>query len=161
MSRVVEVFRTWPGAIRSGHPTTSFVARGPFAASLMADHRLEDPLGETSPLGKMYRLNRVKILLIGVGFDRCTALHLAECRRWPDRPKTLQGALMLVNGKREWVQYEIMQELNNADFLSAGASAIALGTARVGKLGEGQSTIVNMRELVDHAVGIWPDNYTT
>lgn len=159
MGKVVEVFRTWPGAIRSGHPSTSFVAQGPLAVSLMADHRWEDPLGEISPLGKMYRLDRVKVLLIGVDFDKCTALHFAECKRWPDLPKLKEGAPMVVDGKREWVEFEKVQELYSDAFLSVGAGMIASGLAGVGKLGEGQGIVVNMRELVDYAVSIWPSDY--
>lgn len=159
MGQVVEVFRSWPGSIRSHHPCDSFVARGPLAAELMADHHLTDPLGHTSPLGKMYRLDGVKILLIGVDFDKCTALHFAECLRWPDRPKMKEGAPLVVDGKRKWVEYEIPQELDSEKFIPVGASAMEKGLARLGKLGEGRGTIVGFEELVDHAVSIWPDQY--
>ena len=160
MGKVVEVFRTWPNSVRSDHPLGSFVARGPQAEALMASHNLTDPFGETSPLGEMYRLGGVKILLIGVGFDKCTALHYAECRRWPDRPKMKEGAPMMVDGVRKWVEYEVPQELNSDLFVPVGGSAVAKGIARDGKLGEGRGVIVDMRELVDHAVGLWPDEYT-
>jgi aminoglycoside 3-N-acetyltransferase len=126
----------------------------------MADHKLEDPLGEGSPLGKMYCLGGAKVLLMGVDFDKSTALHLAECKRWCNRPSVKEGAPMLVNGKREWVEFEIPQELDSDLFTPIGESAIASGLAKVGKLGEGFGIIVDMRELVDLAVGLWPDEYS-
>ena len=49
MGVIPEVVRTWPGAVRSDHPHTSFAAVGPAAAELMAGHRLDSELGEESP----------------------------------------------------------------------------------------------------------------
>src|SRR6185503_18140631 len=74
-----ETVRTWPGAVRSTHPHTSFTAVGSDAAALMAGHRLDCQLGEESPLAALERLDG-KVLLLGVGYDRCTAFHLAEYR---------------------------------------------------------------------------------
>ena len=53
MGRVPERIRTWPGAVRSTHPQTSFAALGPDAAHLMHPHPLESALGESSPLARL------------------------------------------------------------------------------------------------------------
>ena len=45
----------------------------------MADHRLESHLGEYSPLAKLYRME-ASVLLLGVGYQVCSAFHLAEYR---------------------------------------------------------------------------------
>lgn len=79
MGRIAELFRTWPGVVRSNHPTCSFAAKGPLAENILARHALDSPLGEQSPLARLYDLD-ARILLLGVGFDKCTALHLAEQR---------------------------------------------------------------------------------
>ena len=79
MGVICETVRSWPGAVRSSHPETSFAAVGHRAASIMADHSHGCRLGEHSPLGRLEEAN-ARVLLLGVGFDTCTAFHLAEYR---------------------------------------------------------------------------------
>jgi aminoglycoside 3-N-acetyltransferase len=63
---LAEAVRTWPGAVRSNHPHTSFAAVGARAADLMATHELDSQLGEGSPLAALERVG-ARILLLGVG----------------------------------------------------------------------------------------------
>ena len=79
MGVIAETVRTWPGAVRSGHPQTSFAAVGPQAETLMAGHALDCALGERSPLAKLEAAH-AQVLLLGVGYDSCTGFHLAEHR---------------------------------------------------------------------------------
>jgi len=80
LGRIAELFRTWPGALRSTHPVASFSAVGPNAERVTAGHSGEsDGLGEGSPLARVYELDG-DVLLLGVGHDRNTSLHLAEAR---------------------------------------------------------------------------------
>ncbi|MFD3628203.1 aminoglycoside N(3)-acetyltransferase [Streptomyces sp. NPDC058698] len=76
---IPETVRTWPGALRSGHPQTSFAAVGPRAAEIVAGHAPDCRLGERSPLATLERL-AARVLLLGVGYDACTGFHLAEYR---------------------------------------------------------------------------------
>jgi aminoglycoside 3-N-acetyltransferase len=73
---IAERVRTWPGAVCSRHPKTSFAAVGARAAELMRRHDIDCYLGEASPLGAL----DAATLLLGVGFSRATAFHLAEYR---------------------------------------------------------------------------------
>ena len=80
MGLIAETVRTWPGAVRSPHPQTSFAAVGARAELLTGRHPVTSELGERSPLAQLERLDG-KVLLLGVGFARCTAFHLAEYRQ--------------------------------------------------------------------------------
>ena len=87
---VPEAFRSWPGVVRSPHPTSSVLLLGPDAAALAHPH---DPsgwaTGPETPWGRMRARPAMKVLLIGVGWNRASALHAAESiathRRTADR----------------------------------------------------------------------------
>ncbi|WP_460064338.1 AAC(3) family N-acetyltransferase [Streptomyces sp. YKOK-I1] len=76
---IPETVRTWPGALRSAHPHTSFAALGPRAAEIVEGHAVDCRLGERSPLARLERLG-ARVLLLGAGYDACTSFHLAEYR---------------------------------------------------------------------------------
>ncbi len=101
MGQIAEVFRSWPGALRSYHPHHSFAAHGPKARFLTADHSLDDSLGEGSPLARLYDLDGW-VLLLGVGHGNNTSFHLAEYRL-PNPRRLVDGAPILRDGQRVWV----------------------------------------------------------
>ncbi|NUK82726.1 AAC(3) family N-acetyltransferase, partial [Streptomyces lunaelactis] len=54
MGALAECVRTTPGAVRSGHPQTSFAGLGFRAAELLGRHDPHCHLGERSPLAALY-----------------------------------------------------------------------------------------------------------
>jgi aminoglycoside 3-N-acetyltransferase len=76
MGVVAETFWRMPGVRRSDSPH-AFAAIGPQAARITAPHPLDLPHGLDSPVGHVYKLDG-QVLLLGVGHDANTTLHLAE-----------------------------------------------------------------------------------
>lgn len=118
MGRTAELFRTYPKARRSNHPQLSFSAIGKYSSQIVETHVLTPGFGMDSPLGALYRLN-ARILLIGVSYGRCTALHLSEVLS--KRMKTTRsGAAVMKDGKREWIWYD-EPDWDSGDFERIGA----------------------------------------
>ncbi|MGE5538001.1 MAG: AAC(3) family N-acetyltransferase [Gemmatimonas sp.] len=79
-----ETFRTAYATHRSLHPTHSVAMAGPLAGVLTARHHVDDtPVSANSPYG-LARAHDAHVLLIGVGLERCTAIHHAEELVAPD-----------------------------------------------------------------------------
>ena len=153
MGAVVEYFARLDDVVHSGHPAVGFIAQGPRAVELMSVHDLEDGLGNGSPLARLEAAD-ADIVLIGVGHDNNTALHLAEGRALGDAaPMIRDGVPMVVDGHRSWVEYSHI-DYDESDFTSLGdAYAAAGGTEMRAPLGAGEVRLLPIRELVDFAVG--------
>ncbi|MDX3517387.1 AAC(3) family N-acetyltransferase [Streptomyces scabiei] len=117
MGALAECVRTTPGAVRSAHPQTSFAALGPRSAELLADHDPTCHFGEGSPMATLYAAE-AQILLLRVGFEVCSAFHLAEYRMTPGRPKRTYRCV--VEEKGNWIEYEDL-DLYDGDFGDIGA----------------------------------------
>jgi aminoglycoside 3-N-acetyltransferase len=148
MGRTAELFRTWPGAIRSSHPVDSFAALGKHAAAVTSSHPLEDSLGAGSPLQHVYDLGG-HVLLLGVGFECNTSFHLAEVRS--GRVDHIhQGAPIFEDGRRVWKTYRNV-DYQMDGFVECGAALEAAGAVRTGPVGASISRLFPMRQGVDFA----------
>jgi len=150
MGAIVECFRHVPGVVRSAHPRHSFVALGPHAGAIVADHRLEASLGDHSPLARCYERD-AWVLLLGVGHGNNTSLHLAEARADFPKKKLRNGSPMLVEGGRQWVVYD-EDEINSSDFEKIGAAFAETGQEREGNAGGGSARVMSQRAVVDFAL---------
>lgn len=146
---VAEAVRTHPEAIRSDHPQTSFAALGPAAAELMAGHELTCHLGEDSPLGMMYRLG-ASVLLLGVSFSACTALHLAEYRYTPDPPRRTYRCVINSGSGPRWVSYEDVV-LDDSDFDALGVFLDQSQIPDYGRVGNAECRLMPLCKIVDFA----------
>jgi aminoglycoside 3-N-acetyltransferase len=150
MGALAEHIRTSRGARRSAHPQTSFAALGPLAAQLIEDHGLDCHLGEESPLAKMYKLDEARILMLGVGYDACTALHLAEYRYTPEPPTRHYRCVIERDGRRTWWDYEDVV-LDDRDFGELGGALDETEHVASGRVGRAASRLIPLRQAVDFA----------
>lgn len=157
MGAVPELFRTFPGVVRSRHPVTSFAAVGPNARLLTDDHVLEHDMGERSPVGRLYQLDG-DVLLLGVEHWNNSSLHLAEARAsYPGKRTIRSGASMLVDGQPRWVAYDA-HEFYTDDFGEIGAAFDAAYPVKVGRIANAEVRFFKQRALVDFAVA-WMEQH--
>jgi len=74
--RAFHGLRRLPGVLRSDSPH-AFAAVGPRAAEITLPHPVDVPHGPDSPPGRVHALDG-QVLLLGVGHDSNTSVHLAE-----------------------------------------------------------------------------------
>lgn len=73
---LADLFWRMPGVLRSDHPF-AFAAAGPQAARIVADPLPLPPHVPESPVGRVHEFDG-QVLLLGVGHDADSTLHLAE-----------------------------------------------------------------------------------
>lgn len=155
LGAIPEMFRNWPGVTRSHHPLESVCARGPEASNITRQHPLEFSEGRNGPFGKLYELDS-RILLLGVGFNRCTALHFAESLVEKRRVQNVRFPAFQ-GGQRIWIEVPNVADDNGAHFPTIGRRYLETGRARQGCIGDAVSTLVSMRDLVGFATRYFED----
>lgn len=139
----------------------SFAAWGKHAKLITDEHSLSFPLGDNSPLARVYELDG-QVLLLGVGHGNNTSLHLAEARAEHGRVVSMGGAILREH-QRHWVTYEDWQ-LDNTPFEQIGADFNAsgmlvcvttaddsAGLTRTGRIGAATAMLFSQRACVDFA----------
>ena len=148
MGRIAELFRSFPGTLRSQHPQVSFCSNGKYAEYVTADHPLTPQFGVDSPLGKLYDIG-AKVLLLGVGFHSCTSFHLAEAKL-DHMPTKRMGTAMMKDGERVWEWFTDFA-YDSSGFSMIGERFEAEGNLHRGKIGNAECALFDMKEAVDFA----------
>lgn len=147
-----EVFRTRHATRRSIHPTHSVAGLGPAVDVLLSRHQVDDtPVSENSPYGLM-RDYETFVLMIGVGLETVTAIHLPEETiaedvyvRPPETSVTYacrdrHGTVHRVPARRHWRL--------ERDFPKFGPPLVARGLLEAGEIAGCPYQIVAMRDLL-------------
>jgi aminoglycoside 3-N-acetyltransferase len=153
MGAVAETLRQFPDARRSDHPQHSFAAIGANRDALVGGETpLSGGLGDKSPLGKLYTLDGY-VLLLGVGHDNNTSLHLAEHRANFPKQYVRQGSAVFVEGERQWVAFDDL-DWDDEDFNALGADFEQAhpGAVQSGTVGKAPTKLIRQRALVDFGV---------
>lgn len=157
MGAVAEMFRSWPGAYRSDHPARSVAAVGKYAEYLTENHELSNIFGEGSPIGKLYELDGC-VLLIGVGYDKNTSIHLADVRAdYPGKHNVTEHSAVMENGARVWKAYDTLY-VDGEDFTEIGDAFERVHEVKKAALGNAVIRLMKQRELVDFAVNWIEEN---
>jgi aminoglycoside N3'-acetyltransferase len=156
MGVVAERFWKRPGVLRSDSPH-AFAATGPHAAAITAPHPVDVPHGLDSPVGHVYELDG-QVLLLGVGHDGNTTVHLAETMAGV-RYGLPKYAMVMKDGRPTRCEY---REIDHCceNFALMDGWLDASGRQRRGIVGHGEARLARSRDLVEIAMRHLAENET-
>jgi aminoglycoside N3'-acetyltransferase len=156
MGVVADTFWRLPGVRRSDSPH-AFAASGPAAAEVTAPHPLDLPHGADSPVGRVHALDG-QVLLLGVGHDADTTVHLAESLAGV-RYRIQKSLTVLRDGRAVRYEYgETDHCCQNFALLDVWLEAD--GRQRRGPVGHGEARLARSRHVVEAAVSRLRDDET-
>jgi aminoglycoside N3'-acetyltransferase len=145
---VAGTFWRLPGVVRSKHPF-AFAAAGPRAEEIVADPLPLPPHISASPVGRVHELDG-QVLLLGVGHDADTTLHLAELIA--DVPYRTPKHITDVRGGRP-VRIEYLENDHCCvRFALADGWLREKGLQSEGRVGNGHARVARARHIVDAAL---------
>jgi aminoglycoside 3-N-acetyltransferase len=148
MGIVADSFWRLPDVLRSNSPH-AFAAVGPGAAAITAEHPLHVSHGLNSPVGRVYEADG-QILLLGVGHDADTAIHLAETMA-PVRYRRSKYLTVLREGQPTRYNYnEIDHCCQNFNLMDQWLEAAE--RQRRGMVGHAEARLIGSRDVVEIAL---------
>lgn len=152
-----EAFRLRAGAARSLHPTHSWAALGSRMLEYTTGHEFSvSPCDAASPLGKLARDPRGRVLMLGVTLKSCTFFH--HCEEMAGAPYHLQPRptrcwVTAVDGRRfcrDFVLHRWGPEPR--DFTKPEAQLLSRGIMRKASCGHAEIRLLRARETADFII---------
>ena len=144
MGVVADTFWRLPGVLRTDSPH-AFAAAGPHAEVITRPQPLEIPHGPDSPVGRVHDLDG-QVLLLGVGHDANTTLHLAE-NVAEVRYRREAVATVMLSGRVTRCHYgEVDHCCENFDLMNGWLEGA--GLQRRGPVGNGEARLARSRDIV-------------
>ncbi|TFG83041.1 MAG: AAC(3) family N-acetyltransferase [Erysipelotrichales bacterium] len=154
MGEIANNLRLRQGTMISNHPTCAFMAYGKQAKWITQNQPIHFPLSMNSPLGKLLDL-RADILMLGVDYDRCTALHLAECQTGV-RPIQITGSAVDSDHGRQWKKY-LDYDYDSDEFIAIGKRLEEYSLVRKFKIQSAECKLFNFPEALSVAIGYFKE----
>ena len=145
MGVLAETFWRTRGVLRSDSPH-AFAAVGPQAARITADHPIDVPHGLNSPVGRVYELDG-QILMLGVGHDANTTVHLAEALEGVRYHRQKFATIMQGGQPVRWCYNEIDHCCDRFHLVDQWLEAEK--TQRRGRVGHGEARLAGSRDVVE------------
>jgi aminoglycoside 3-N-acetyltransferase len=144
MGVVADHFWRRPGVLRSDSPH-AFAAIGPRAAEITEPHPWDFPHGPDSPVGRVHALDG-HVLLLGVGHDADTTVHLGEALAGV-RYRQPKWLTLLRDGRPVRADY---LEIDHccANFARVDGWLESEGLQRRGPVGHGEARLARARDIV-------------
>jgi aminoglycoside N3'-acetyltransferase len=148
MGVVADTFWRLPGVMRSDSPH-AFAAIGPHASMIVAPHPPDVPHGLDSPIGRVWQLNG-QVLLLGVGHDANTTIHLAENMAGV-RYRRAKYLTVLRDGQPVRIPYAEIDHCCEKFALMDGWLSVRRQQAR-GAVANGTARLARSRDIVEAAL---------
>jgi aminoglycoside 3-N-acetyltransferase len=141
---VADTFWRLPGVLRSDSPH-AFAARGPAAADISAAHPPENPHGPGTPVHRVHDLDG-QVLLLGVGHDSDTTVHLGEDLAGV-RYRAPKHVTLLRDGRPVRLDYEEIDHCTQ-NFQLLDGWLDERGHQRRGPVGHAEARLAGSRDIV-------------
>src|SRR5262245_17403227 len=145
---VADTFWRMPGVRRTDNPH-AFAAIGPHALKITAPQPVDVPHGVDSPVGRVHDLDG-HVLLLGVGHDADTTVHLAENIAGVRYRKRAHATVMVEGRPTRYDYGEIDHCCMNFNLLDQWLDAA--GRQRRGIVGRAEARLARSRDIVDAAL---------
>ena len=131
--------------LRSDNPS-AFAAIGKHATRITAPHPIDPPHGLDSPVGRVYEVDG-QVLLLGVGHDASTTIHLAESLAGV-RYRRRKYVTVVKEGKPTQVDY---QEIDHCcqNFNLVDRWLEEKGFQHKGHVGHAEARVARSQDIID------------